>query len=179
MTLLEELEEMARRLDEMRSGTAAEEIADVVSQLEDACAQFAKSFSGSWFGYHAYVYYKDFTAPPPGTRFSVEFGFREMVAIEGTEGDWAEYAPTYVREEVLRQAGVEDLKAMRKQAKKIREEIDRIKLSLLSILSQIIMQYPGDGFLATAPSKIEKLVIPNATQALEVMQASAPRFRRR
>lgn len=33
------------------------------------------SFSGSWLGYHANVYYEGFNAPVPGDNFSVEWGF--------------------------------------------------------------------------------------------------------
>ncbi len=44
----------------------------------------------------------------------------------------------------------------------------------MSILSRLVTQHPGDNFLATMPAKVEKLVIPTAYQAEQIMRASFP-----
>jgi hypothetical protein len=41
-------------------------------------------------GYHARVYYKDFRSPPPGARFSSEWGFMEPFS-NYTAGEWQEH----------------------------------------------------------------------------------------
>lgn len=69
----------------------SEEKLAVVEQLQAAVDVFAKSFSGSWLGYHSRIYYKDFQPPALGANFSREWGMKAAYG-QGTFGEWKEFA---------------------------------------------------------------------------------------
>lgn len=57
-----------------------EKISDNIIKI---CDQLEKSWSGSWIGYHANLYFKDYTAPLPRESFSIEWG-----GINGYDPGW-------------------------------------------------------------------------------------------
>jgi hypothetical protein len=46
--------------------------------LSDAATDLGKSWSGSWFGYHSRVYYKNLVPIPVGAYFSMTDGLNDM-----------------------------------------------------------------------------------------------------
>jgi len=61
-------------------------------QLLDAVHKVASSHSGSNFGYHGVLYYRDFQVPQLGSMFSVEWG-----GIDGIPPGWTKREPDEVR----------------------------------------------------------------------------------
>ncbi|MGB9151125.1 MAG: hypothetical protein WCB36_12855, partial [Burkholderiales bacterium] len=59
--------------------------------LIEVAKEVGKSWSGSWLGYHSLIYYEGFKIPPPGARFSQEWGFM-ATAFPKTTGDWHEFS---------------------------------------------------------------------------------------
>ncbi len=83
----EELLRIAEQLDSMRAEFDSAEVKKPLQELEEAASKIGKAWSGSWLGYHSRVYYRDFQSPPPGARFSQEWGFMPE-AFGDTRGDW-------------------------------------------------------------------------------------------
>ena len=99
-----ELRELATRLR-----TAADIVSGVVERrevfaLRESAETVGKSWSGSWLGYHARIYYKDFEVPPPGAHFNREWGLQQILD-EGTTGEWYEYSREAIRLAILEDAG--------------------------------------------------------------------------
>ena len=69
-----ELQEITDSLDRLAAQGRSEEIQQPIRRLKDAVKQVGESWSGSWMGYHATVYYKDFQPPPSSAKFSKERG---------------------------------------------------------------------------------------------------------
>nr|VFJ95602.1 MAG: hypothetical protein BECKLFY1418A_GA0070994_105127 [Candidatus Kentron sp. LFY] len=72
--------------DEIESGPLQE----MIQRANDAVRIIERSFSGSWIGYHAHVYYPNFQSPPPGDQFSPEWGLQKTFFGEGTSQNWRE-----------------------------------------------------------------------------------------
>ena len=77
--------------------------------LVEAAENVSRSWSGSWLGYHARVYYRGLAEPPVGARFSQEWGLMDTFAIQETIGDWQEYRPDEVVSAINSKAGNPDL----------------------------------------------------------------------
>jgi len=61
----------------------------------------SKAFSGSWIGYHAYVYYKDFNQSNAGDHFSPEWGFMN-VSSNPTSIHWIEKTYDEVKDALMK-----------------------------------------------------------------------------
>jgi hypothetical protein len=86
----------------------AEECRGAVSQLRkdaqaltDAARNVEQSFSGSDFGYHSELYYRDFEKPPLDRRFNVEWGFQI-----GPQQGWEQKTADEVKDRIEKLSGV-------------------------------------------------------------------------
>jgi hypothetical protein len=70
--------------------------------LTDAARKVEASSSGSNFGYHSELYYRDFETPPAGHRFNIEWG-----SVNGPQPDWGSKAPEQVKERIEHISGRE------------------------------------------------------------------------
>jgi predicted nucleotide-binding protein len=112
----------------------APDIQRVLTKLDEVATQIGKSWSGSWFGYHAWVYYGNLQPPPPGAHFSPEWGLMEMQAEPGTTGDWREYDFDGVRRHIFAEAGNPNLEAAQELAKVGAKLFEEKRDEILSIL---------------------------------------------
>lgn len=55
--------------------------------LENVIHEFGKSWSGSNIGFHANIYYKDFSIPPANANFSIEWGTLESLKVPLANGE--------------------------------------------------------------------------------------------
>jgi hypothetical protein len=69
-------------------------------KIFEATVLIARSWSGSFAGYHASLHYKDFQTAPMGHKFSVEWG-----GIRGIPQGWGEKTPEQVKAALEQLAG--------------------------------------------------------------------------
>lgn len=60
-----------------------------------------RSFSGSWLGYHANVYYRNLDIPEPGNHFSPETGLADDFLGNPLPENWIEYSPEFISNTML------------------------------------------------------------------------------
>jgi hypothetical protein len=166
----DELFEIAEKLDALRAKFDSEQVTVPLQQLEDAAKKVGKAWSGSWLGYHSRIYYKDFQSPPPGARFSQEWGFMD-VSFGDTRGDWAEYDYDQVRKTIYEMAGNPDLETVRRLAKTARGDIeDRLAETLSSIGTALDERL--DPFLSKLKDSLEAIKFFNASDFVKYQMPS-------
>ena len=94
----------------------------------------AAAWSGSPVGYHARVYYEDFSKVPPGARWSKEWGFHPALSNEGS-GDWREYTAEDVVRFIRAKAGSPDLAPLEQESGEARATLQRAQGEIDSILA--------------------------------------------
>lgn len=157
MTPHEELFVLAQNLKETASQLDSDDINRPLRALENAAERIARSFSGSWQGYHSRVYHADFSPPSPGEHFSQEWGLIDMsVTSLGSRGDWREYDADYVKEHIRELAGTPDLSIASKAAESASKTFDYAKSQILSVLHNELDEH-SDSFLEKLKVDIEKL----------------------
>lgn len=172
MSTSQDLNNISRSLSEAAERLNDTEFTKPLDDLAHAANEFGKAWSGSWLGYHSNVYYIDFSLPPPGARFSQEWGFEECWPIEATVGDWREYRATDVVEAIGQAAGEPDTSSQQTEAKKAAELFDDAKSQVLSLLSTAISGRSDDKFLADLQTQTEKL---NIFDAATMVRALSPK----
>lgn len=162
-----ELLRLADRLDRLVEQFEACPAAIATKATERAAEEVAKAFSGSWLGYHARVYFSDFSQPPASEHFDPEYGLmpRPVGARQRTRSDWMEFSDDQVVKQIQQMANVESLDEATAQAKRDRKQIDQI----ISDASSIIHLASPDEFLAGLKSQIEEVKLPTRTELLNRM----------
>lgn len=168
--------------DQLR--VTARELDDPVTKLDDpesrairsvieAADRFERAASGSNFGFHSCVYYKDFQSPPPGAHFSSEWGFNAVFA-NGTTGEWVEYDREEVTSAIYAAAGGADFAPMKGKVDRVRAAYGRAQATATSVLSAYL-QFNNDAYVTDLKDKIEKLSVPTEGT---LSRASLARFNR-
>lgn len=134
----EELLRIATHLDELGNEAIRPDISAPLEKIRQAVTTVEKAFSGSWIGYHAYVYYANLRPAPPGAQFSPEWGLMDRFTIDDTRGDWQQFSPDDVKKHILSLSGNADITAAREFDEKATRAFDSFKSDCLSILT-------GDG----------------------------------
>lgn len=146
----------------------------VLYRLMAACEGLNASWSGSWLGYQARVYYRGFTKPPTGAHFSSEWGLTSLGGFslpESTVGDWEEYSVERVVSEIERRAGVNDLSEPTQRFNSGIEIFERIK-SEFEVLLQVDYSNLGDAYFKTLLDGVERL---KTLSDEELIKAMVPR----
>ena len=162
----EELFALTRQLNEIAERGKTDELAGPVRAIERASAEVARSFSGSWLGYHSRVYYAGLKPPPPGAAFSQEWGSESSITGMGTRGDWREFSLESVIAHIMQQAGSPDMEKLHAFASEAEKAFDQAKSDCLSILSGELSDR-ADGFLEGLRSEIQKLKIYSSQHFIE------------
>lgn len=172
MTPYDELFALAETLNQAIEPGDSDEIARPLDALVEAAKGVGRSFSGSWQGYHARVYYADLEPPPPGAHFSQEWGLMDNYGSSfGSKGDWREYNAEDVMAHIREIAGEPDLNAAHVAANAASEAFDNAKSEIVSIL-QNELERRADGFLEQLKQKIESL---HPLSIFEVAQRLSPK----
>lgn len=143
LQLADSLERVANKLN--RNAT---------DKLETAALRAAKSWCGSWLGYHSRIYYDGLEPVPPGARFSVEWGVGDRMSNE-TAGNWAEYDFDAVVEQIRQWGGKPSIAKLDLAAKKAKESFDDAQAAVLSALSQWRSANPDDKFLESLEKEVQ------------------------
>jgi predicted nucleotide-binding protein len=168
MNSYEELFAIADRLEAVRaSGELAAAEKDLVA-LDSIAADADRAFSGSWLGYHSYVYYENLGLPPPGAHFSQEWGLKDMSITDlGTRGEWREYDPKQIETFLRDKAGDPDLKPVHTAAAHAEIVFNTAKADILSIL---LIDDPtkSDTFLTKLTADLDRLQPLNVADIVEI-----------
>ena len=132
--LASDLKAVADRLAAVAANGDDPVISGPVKAGADACSKVERAWSRSWLGYHSRVYYTDFAPPPPGARFSSEWGFMPAFG-NSTQGDWREYRHEDVIDAIEEIAGNPDLSAAQDYEKRALADLEDGKASVVSILT--------------------------------------------
>jgi predicted nucleotide-binding protein len=151
----DELLEIAGQQSRLALAVDDAKVAGPVGALEGAATRAGKAFSGSWWGYHATVYYRDFRPPPAGARFSIEWGLIAEVN-DGTIGDWQEYSEDDVTTAIHRFAGQPDTGPAEALLKEVAPTFETDKAEVLSILVTELA-HAADPYLEQLKQDAEKL----------------------
>jgi uncharacterized protein (TIGR02391 family) len=167
----DELLNIASLLDAQAEKGLNPEIAAPIQAIGEAIDKIAKSFSGSWLGYHAYVYYDGLKSPPPGAHFSQEWGLKELYSGMGTKGNWREYDPEEVKNAIYQAAGNPNLEALRELARNSKPIFKDARSEVMSIISSELSR-ANDEYLFSLKEEIQNLEFLGQSEILKRMAGS-------
>lgn len=169
-TLSDQLRGEADTLDNCATGIREDGIEQLLQRFGTVAQHIAKAWSGSSLGYHSRVYYEDFNPPPPGTYFSVEWGFYPAT-LGRTVGEWREYRHEDVLQVVIDRAGNPDMSMAQRRAREAKDTFEGARAECLSILS-IFLEGTNDSFTQSLKAEIEQLEPLSETRAVRVQLPS-------
>ncbi|NQV87594.1 MAG: nucleotide-binding protein, partial [Woeseiaceae bacterium] len=164
----EELLAIAERMATIANQVDTPAIAEPLAALEEAAANIAKAWSGSWWGYHAGVYYADLVPPPPGAHFSQEWGLMDAFEM-GSSGDWREFDSDEMERAIYKLANDPDLTAARQYAENGKKAFDDDRSEALSILTTEMASSPDD-FLGGLMERIAEMSIASQSTIIESLR---------
>jgi predicted nucleotide-binding protein len=127
--------------------------------LEKSAQQIARSFCGSWLGYHSRVFYQGVVPVPPGANFSQEWGLKDLKDTSlGSRGDWREYAYEEIERIIYASANNPNPRPAREAAKHANIVFNREKSEVMSILHNEL-QGETDTFLQKLSEDLERLEV--------------------
>lgn len=162
----DELFKIADKLDSAARATDDPEFKKPLSKLEEAANKVGKSWSGSWLGYHSRVYYRDLQSPPPGARFSQEWGFMDQTFIHETRGDWVEFDFEEVYQAIFKLAGNPKLETAEAIAKQAHRVFDDAREEIISLLTTIL-EDREDTFISKLKKGADELKVYDATDLIQ------------
>ena len=165
----EELLKIADSLDGLVKRGRQPEIQDPLERLEEAVQKVKKSWSGSWLGYHANVYYEGLAPRPPGAHFSQEWGLTTSFVRHSTSGHWVEYDPDEVKTATRKLAGNPNLEPSHEFCEEAMPEFETMKSTVASIL-ETELEKSSDTFLNRLKNDLEKLSYLNQFEILESLK---------
>lgn len=168
MILADELRTVADAISELDSDSVLSDTSGELEQIETACEEMNAAFSGSWLGYHAWVYHEGFTAPPPGAHFSKEWGLMDIM-INDTTGNWVEYSSSDIENRLLGDDG----RALIKKCKDIWAPLSAKLSDLISDATSILTAHPRreeDPFIKEIYQTISGLNAPTASDLIKQWQ---------
>jgi len=105
------------------------------SVIIEEAEKVAKSWSQSWLGYQADVYYRDLNPPPPGAVFSKEWGLMERVGRLGSTGEWGVVDRDQLLAQIYERAGAPDLDRLKQKCADASRELGERTSTILSIIA--------------------------------------------
>jgi predicted nucleotide-binding protein len=163
-----ELFEIAGTLKNLAAAGDAADIVEPLQAIKRSATEVGRSFSGSWLGYHARVYYANFVPPPAGANFSQEWGIQDRTYSDlGSKGDWRQYDPLDVKSRIRKAAGDVDWTAAKAASKQAAEGFVSAKLEILSILENA-MSGNTDNFLERLKDDLEKIDVLSGSEIARI-----------
>jgi len=162
-----ELFEIADQMSAESSSYSNSDDDVALKKLADVAVDVGKSWSGSYLGYQANVYYAGLASPPPGAHFSSEWGMTDTFGRMGTRGDWQEYSADELRKHILMQAGNPDIDELRSNTSSILDRFEIAKANIVSII-QTTNPSENDKFLTAQAAAVEELVVRTPIDILNI-----------
>jgi len=162
MSISEDLFKIADIMEAKASTLQDEEFNKPLQSLIDAAERIGRSWSGSWLGYHSRVYYEGLADPPPGARFSQEWGMMDTFAIQDTVGEWREYRFDDVIGAIKHTAGDPDTTQQEEISQAVTKEFEEAQSNALSLLSGVVEDRDNDKFLSNILSHLCHCTLKNS-----------------
>ena len=158
---IDNFDDIAERLVKAEAPLKSESAKHRLNALDQAIDQVEASWSGSWLGYHARVYYENLDEPPPGAHFSKEWGLQGGLGMArmGTRGSWAELRRQDVIDEICKTAGNPDISDLREAAASASSAFDDAQSELQSLISPILSDHEDDKFLTDLAEQIDGMKV--------------------
>jgi hypothetical protein len=160
--VIDELRAVEERSRQGADSLEREKVKHGLQAIMATVEAFDRSWSRSWLGYQARVYYGDFEPVPPGAEFSVEWGLKGPSSLTRTRGEWREYAYQSVCDEVFRRAGNPDLEVLKATSAEMASVFEACQQDALAILDAALAEDPDkrlqelrDEVAKTKPSSSE------------------------
>ena len=115
------------------------------------------------------MYYEGFGKPPPGARFSSEWGFQGR--FQGTTGAWREYAHDTVVSEIDQAAGSPDLAKLRRNAREAQLIVEDARDETVSVL-RVLIARQNDDYLRDLLARVVDVSILNYEQCVRAQLPS-------
>lgn len=127
-------------------------------RLKSNLARIGRASAGSWLGYHARVYYRNFEQPIPGDHFSVEWGLQPNYFGCVTSDNWVEYSPEQVREAVY--SGIDPQYLARLQAiSDSAKSVLRDKYDTVVTITDALASQDKTGTIARTRERLSKVML--------------------
>lgn len=143
-----------------------------LNEIFNRAKELGRSASGSWLGYHANVYYKDFSAPPAGESFNIQYGTGGSYFSE-SDPDWIERTDQEITNLLLGPAGKEALAVADQLSEKGRLLLSRAKMDVSSVLTVYIGVH-DDPFVRRIAEEIEKVEVLDAAAIANELAPKRP-----
>ena len=115
--------------------------------------ELGRSASGSWLGYQANVYYKNFEPPPAGAHFDVEHGTGGTY-FAGPDPDWVEHTSQEVFDLLIGDDGKASLASAETRAEEGLALVNSVKDDVSSLLT-VYLESREDKFVGRILEEIE------------------------
>lgn len=144
--ILDDLARCAARCERSARVFESDPIAPMCERLAEAARSVGRAWSGSWIGYHSYLYTEDLLPPPPYQQFDVDWG---------PQGDiWYEFEYEPIEREIMSRADVPDLAPIRDAVKLAQEAFEQSQQELIPTLDALLSEH-DDLILRDLRKKIE------------------------
>ena len=163
MQVSNDLARITEELAELWRCSQSTEIQEAIERLWSAAYAVNRSWSGSCIGYHANVYYQDFEPPPPGRRFSVEWGITG--GPFGSPGKWMEQDPEHVQQVIYERAGVSGDAVLTGFNDRASACVEEQRLSMLSVFAALDKRLGPDDFLSRVQAEVEAVTLPTLSSS--------------
>ncbi|QKQ74253.1 hypothetical protein [Nostoc sp. TCL240-02] len=144
------------------------EVAESIKALQEAANQAAKSWSGSWLGYHSRVYYNQLQPVPPGARFSQEWGLQNRFSND-TKGEWCEYDFDSLYKTLKSNTASLSLEQLNELANYAKEEISDLREELISIIFSCLAS-GEDAYLDRLKKEVEQCQTSSVQQFVDYLR---------
>ena len=172
MAFVDELNGIAERLTVGAESLHNEEAKQCIELMEERAISVGKAWSGSWLGYHSRVYYADLAEPPPGARFSQEWGMMDLQFSQETVGNWKEYRFDDVLSSIQKQVPAEEVDRIKKHSHLVKADFDEEKSQVLSILSGFSRTQKDDEFIKGILGDVSEIKVFDANDFIGAMRPS-------
>ncbi|MCR9387599.1 nucleotide-binding protein [Vibrio metoecus] len=137
----------------------------ILTPLVNEAEKVAKSWSGSFLGYHSRVYYENLVVPPAGAHFSTEWGLYSGYDTlgMGCTGEWVEYTFDGIVEYINEKAGNPDTIECKKHSLQAIDKMEDVKNTILSIIHSN-KSLAEDNYLQKLVKELEEIKSPTAKE---------------
>ena len=156
-----ELLRIAEDLEQWVERGNQDDIQKPLRQLRQAAKDVKRAWSGSWLGYHANVYYRDFQPRPARAHFSQWSGLKHSnIDATNSDGEWVEFSAEEVADAIHTLAGICDMNSARSFDS---EASKQAKLLILYWISTANSDVPFLSMLGDSKKSIDTDSIRNQT----------------